>query len=59
MSTNIYILSASLSGDAADQKITDLISLIDDDELNLICGELNDLKYRLGLDTQLAPAMDW
>jgi len=57
--TQLDMHLASLSGDTADQKITDLISLIDDDELNLICAELNDLKYRLGLDTQLAPAMDW
>lgn len=57
--TQLDMHLASLNGDTTDQKITDLISLIDDDELNLICGELNDLKYRLGLDTQLAPAMDW
>eukprot|EP01036_Dinobryon_divergens_P033785 gene33785-43656_t len=50
---------ASLSDDKTDQMISNLISLIDDDELNLVYGELIDLKSRLGLDTQLAPAMDW
>ena len=43
----------------ADLELTRLISLIDDDELLLICRELADLKNRLGLDTQLVPAMDW
>ena len=39
--------------------ITNLVSLIDEDELSLICKELGDLKQRLGLDTQRIPAMDW
>jgi hypothetical protein len=36
-----------------------LISLIDDDELNLICGEVADLKARLGLSPQTGKPMDW
>lgn len=35
------------------------MSLIDDDELNLIISELNDLKGRLGLVTSSVTAMDW
>jgi hypothetical protein len=36
-----------------------LVSLVDDDELSLICKELGDLKSRLGLDTRRVPDMDW
>lgn len=35
------------------------MSLIDDDELNLIISELNDLRGRLGLTTSSVTAMDW
>eukprot|EP01040_Poterioochromonas_malhamensis_P000112 gene112-117_t len=37
----------------------DLVSLIDEDELNLITNEVIDLKTRLGLDAQLKPTFDW
>lgn len=40
-------------------RLADIMSLIDDDELNLIISELNDLKGRLGLVTSSATAMDW
>jgi len=39
--------------------LSDVMSLIDDDELNLIISELNDLKGRLGLVTSSVTAMDW
>lgn len=39
--------------------VENLVSLIDDDELNLVIGEVNDLLGRLGLQTQVAPSMDW
>ena len=42
-----------------DVVINGLISLMDDDELNIIVNEVNDLKNRLGLDTQLLPVFDW
>lgn len=33
-------MTASMGGDKADEKISDLISLIDDDELNIVCAEV-------------------
>eukprot|EP00981_Chlorochromonas_danica_P005481 scaffold1110_cov182-Ochromonas_danica.AAC.8 len=45
--------------DLSNDTLDNLISLIDDDELNLVSNEVTDLKGRLGLDTQLARAMDW
>ena len=36
-----------------------LLSLIDDDELALVEGEVNDLKMRLGIDTNAGKAVDW
>lgn len=49
----------SLSIAAFNDEAFDLIELIDEDELNLITSAVNDLKSRLGLDTEKTPAMDW
>ena len=49
----------SLSIAAINDEALDLIELIDEDELNLITAAVNDLKSRLGLDTEKAPAVDW
>lgn len=42
-----------------EEALSGLIALIDDDELVFICNEVNDLKTRLGLDTQLISSLDW
>ena len=40
-------------------RLADIMSLIDDVELNLITSELNDLKGRLGLATSSVTTMNW
>lgn len=51
------LASVDLSLD--ETEIAKLVSLVDDDELSLICKELSDVKSRLGLDTRRVPDMDW
>jgi hypothetical protein len=38
---------------------TDLVSLIDDDELTLICSQVSDMKMQLGLGALSGSNMDW
>jgi hypothetical protein len=59
------IVSASTSDFSSTFGLSDeattglLVSLIDDNELNYISNNVQDLKTRLGLDTQMLASMDW
>lgn len=61
---SVKVQSSSIPSAAVDnlQELltdADLISLIDDDELTLICNEVTDMKNQLGLGAQVGGIMDW
>lgn len=53
--------NSAMTVDTLQELLTDadLVSLIDDDELTLICNEVSEMKSQLGLGPQVGGAMDW
>lgn len=60
-STRSAEANSAMTVDTLQELLTDadLVSLIDDDELTLICNEVSEMKSQLGLGPQVGGAMDW
>lgn len=56
---NAEVVTMPMSSVISDESFIGLVSLIDDNELNFLCNTVQDLKTRLGLDTQMLSSMDW